>query len=82
MSGYVGDAAAHRIASQLRQLLLLLQLKLQSAEQQLAALALEELRLSPVSAELAQFSTDVSQVQARTEQLARRLQQLSALKGK
>jgi len=82
LSGYVGDAAAHRIASQLTQLLQLLQLKLQSAEQQLAALALEELRLSPVGAELAQFSTDVSQLQARTEQLARRLQQLSALKGK
>ncbi len=35
-----------------RQMLQLLQLKLQSAEQQLTALALEELHLSPVSAEL------------------------------
>ncbi len=81
LSGYVGDAAAHRISSQISQLLQLLSLKLQQSEQQLAALALEELKLSPVGAELAQFSTEVSQLQARTEQLARRLQQLSTAKG-
>jgi ubiquinone biosynthesis protein UbiJ len=79
LSGYIGDAAAHKVALTLQQLQQLLQAKLQLADQSVTTLLQDELQLSPVSAELAQFSQQVSQLNARTEKLA---QQLKQLKGK
>lgn len=79
LSGYIGDAAAHKVALTLQQLQQLIQTKLQLADQSVAALLQDELQLSPVAAELAQFSQQVSQLNARTEKLA---QQLKQLKGK
>ena len=75
LSGYVGDAAAHKIDRTLRHLLLLLQHQLEQAEQNIGELLQDELQLSPVSAELAQFSQQVSQLHARTEKLAVQLAQ-------
>ncbi|MFN6971381.1 MAG: SCP2 domain-containing protein [Rheinheimera sp.] len=79
LSGYIGDAAAHKVALTLQQLQQLLQAKLQLADQSMTALLQDELQLSPVSAELESFSEQVSQLHARTEKLAQRLK---ALKGK
>lgn len=79
LSGYIGDAAAHKVAITLQQLQQLLQAKLQIAAQSMTALLQDELQLSPVGAELEHFSQQVSQLNARTEQLA---QQLKQLKGK
>lgn len=79
LSGYIGDAAAHKVAITLQQLQQLLQMKLAQADQSVTSLLQDELQLSPVPAELAQFSLQVSQLSARTEKLA---QQLKQLKGK
>lgn len=79
LSGYIGDAAAHKVAQTLQQLQQLIQLKLELADKSVTALLQDELQLSPVSAELNQFSQQVSQLNARTEKLA---QQLKQLKGK
>jgi ubiquinone biosynthesis protein UbiJ len=79
LSGYIGDAAAHKAALIWRQLQQLIQAKLQVADRSMAALLQDELKLSPVAAELAQFSQHVSQLNARTDKLAQQLQQL---KGK
>lgn len=79
LSGYIGDAAAHKVALTLQQLQQLIQTKLQFADQSMTALMQDELQLSPVSAELELFSQQVSQLNARTEKLA---QQLKQLKGK
>jgi ubiquinone biosynthesis protein UbiJ len=79
LSGYIGDAAAHKVALTLQQLQQLIQAKLQLADQSMTALMQDELQLSPISAELEQFSQQVSQLNARTDKLA---QQLKQLKGK
>jgi len=79
LSGYIGDAAAHKVAITLQQLQLLLQMKLSQADQGVTSLLQDELQLSPAPAELSQFSQQVSQLNARTEKLA---QQLKQLKGK
>lgn len=79
LSGYIGDAAAHKVSLLLQQALQLLKTKLAETEQILTELAQDELQLSPHPAQLQQFSAEVSQLSARTEQLAR---QLALIKGK
>lgn len=73
LSGYVGDAMAFQISTSLTQLFSLLQQQLHQLEQQAAALAFDELHLTPTAAELAQFSREVSQLDARIEHLMRQL---------
>ena len=75
LSVYVGDSLAHKIALTLQQLQRLLQAKLAATEQNFTEFCQDELQLTPVSAELQLFSRQVSQLDARTEQLARQLQQ-------
>ena len=79
LSGYIGDAAAHKVGLLLKQTQLLFSAKLSETEQMLTELAQDELQLSPHPAQLQQFSAEVSQLGARTEQLAR---QLALIKGK
>lgn len=79
LSGYIGDAAAHKVSLLLKQTQLLFSAKLSETEQMLTELAQDELQLSPHPAQLQQFSAEVSQLSARTEQLAR---QLALIKGK
>jgi ubiquinone biosynthesis accessory factor UbiJ len=79
LSGYIGDAAAHKVALTMQQMQQLIQARLQLADQSVTALLQDELNLSPVAAELEQFSQQVSFVNARTDKLAQQLQQL---KGK
>jgi ubiquinone biosynthesis protein UbiJ len=67
------------VALTLHQLQQLVQAKLLLADQSVTSLLQDELQVSPVPAELAQFSQQVSQLHARTEKLA---QQLKQLKGK
>jgi ubiquinone biosynthesis protein UbiJ len=78
LSGYIGDAAAHKMGLLLRQCQQLLQAKLAQTEQLITELAQDELQLSPHPSELQQFSQQVHQLEARTEQLAR---QIASIKG-
>lgn len=79
LSGYIGDAAAHKVSLLLQQAQLLLRTKLAEADLVVTELAQDELQLSPHPSELQHFSQQVHQLAARTEQLAR---QLALIKGK
>lgn len=78
LSGYIGDAAAHKVSLLLQQAQLLLRTKLAEADLVVTELAQDELQLSPHPSELQHFSQQVHQLAARTEQLAR---QLALIKG-
>lgn len=78
LSGYVGDAAAHKLALLFQQCQQLLQAKLDQTGLVITELAQDELQLSPHHSELQHFSQQVHQLEARTEQLAR---QLASIKG-
>lgn len=83
LSAYIGDAAAHRVAGIIQLLEQHIRQYLQQSEQTFRELAQDELRLTPVAAEVQQFSQDVSTLARRTEllqrQLAGLLPQLQAL---
>jgi ubiquinone biosynthesis protein UbiJ len=55
----------------IKQLQLYIQTQLRQLEQASVELAQDELALSPTQAEMNQFSRDVSQLQARLDQLSR-----------
>lgn len=76
LSGYVGDAPAHKIAVSLQQAQAYLSNKLASVNKMGTELAQDELKITPARAELAQFSDAVSQLSARVDKL---YQQVSAL---
>ncbi|MBU1309612.1 MAG: SCP2 sterol-binding domain-containing protein [Gammaproteobacteria bacterium] len=69
LSGYVGDAMAHKIALTLTQLQSYISSRLSALEQSGTALAQDELLLTPTAIEMAQFSDAVSRLAARVEQL-------------
>jgi ubiquinone biosynthesis accessory factor UbiJ len=71
LSGWLGDALAHKVANAIQQLQLYIQTQLQQLEQATVELAHDELALSPTQAEMNQFSREVSQLQARLDQLSR-----------
>lgn len=71
LSGWLGDALAHKVATAIKQLQLYIQTQLQQLEQASVELAQDELALSPTQAEMNQFSRDVSQLQARLDVLSR-----------
>lgn len=73
LSVYLGDAAAHKAASAIQLLQRRVRQYLLQTEQSCRELAQDELRLTPVAAEVQQFSQDVSTVAARTELLQRQL---------
>lgn len=75
---YTGDALAHKTGLLFRQLQQGLQHHIQQQQQNLQELLQDELRVSPVNAELQQFSRDVSALAGRTELLQRQLGQLQA----
>tara|TARA_Y100001963_G_C6789897_1_gene454869 strand:+ start:1166 stop:1774 length:609 start_codon:yes stop_codon:yes gene_type:complete len=76
LSGYVGDAPAHKIARSLQQAHAYFSNKAEALSQMSTELAQDELKVSPAPAELAQFSDAVSQLSARVDKLQ---QQLNAL---
>ncbi len=78
LSVYVGDAAAHRIAGIIQVLQHHIRHYLEQSELTLRELAQDELRLTPVAAEIQQFSQDVSAIAGRTELLQRQLAGLLA----
>lgn len=69
LSGYVGDAMAHKISLSIGQLQRYLQEKTRLLEQSVTMLAQDELLLTPGSLELQQFSQDVSELNARVDRL-------------
>ncbi|MDX1676357.1 SCP2 domain-containing protein [Arsukibacterium sp.] len=69
LSGYVGDAMAHKIALSIQQLQCYLQQKSRLIEQSMTMLAQDELLLTPSSLEMQQFSQDVSELSARVSRL-------------
>lgn len=71
LSRWLGDALAYKIATVIKQLQLYIHTQLQQMERAAVELAQDELALSPTQAEMNQFSRDVSQLQARLEQLSR-----------
>ena len=71
LSLWLGDALAHKVATAIEQLQGYIQAQLQQLEQATTELAQDELALSPTQAEMNQFSRDVSQLQARLDQLSR-----------
>lgn len=73
LSGYVGDAMAHKIALSIGQLQQYMQQKAGLLEQSFTMLAQDELLLTPGSLELQQFSQDVSEISARVDRLLARL---------
>lgn len=73
LSGYVGDAMAHKIALIIGQLQQYMQQKAGLLEQSFTMLAQDELLLTPGSLELQQFSQDVSEISARVDRLLARL---------
>ncbi len=71
LSAWLGDALAHKVAVAIKQLQLYIQTQLRQLERASVELAQDELALSPTQAEMNQFSRDVSQLQARLDQLSR-----------
>lgn len=69
LSGYVGDALAHKIALSIRQLQRYLNDKVSLLGQSTTMLAQDELLLTPGSLELQQFSQQVSELSARVARL-------------
>ncbi len=78
LSLYTGDAIAHKTGLVFRQLQQGLAHHWQQQQQNLQELLQDELRVSPVAAELQQFSREVSALSGRTELLQRQLTQLLA----
>jgi ubiquinone biosynthesis accessory factor UbiJ len=74
LSGYIGDAAAHKLARSLQQAQQYISVKAAELQQQSAELAQDELKLSPTALEMAQFSHAVSQLAARIEVLQQQMQ--------
>lgn len=74
LSGYIGDAAAHKVARSLEQAQRYISEKASALQQQSVELAQDELKLSPTAAEMADFSNAVSLLAARVEVLLRQLQ--------
>ncbi len=70
LSGYVGDAMAHKIGVSIRQLQQYLSAKARLLDQSATMLAQDELLLTPNSLELEQFSQQVSELSARVARLA------------
>lgn len=73
LSVWLGDAAAHKAASAVFALQHGIRNYLHQADQTVQELAQDELRLTPVDAEVRQFSRDVSALAGRTELLQRQL---------
>lgn len=73
LSGYVGDAMAHKLALTLSQLQRYLSSRIKALEQTSVELAQDELKLTPTAAEMMQFSDAVSQLIARVEILQQRI---------
>jgi len=79
LSGYIGDAAAHKVSHSLQALQQYLQQKIALLQQQAVELAQDELMLSPTSIEMAAFSADVSALSARIDVVQQQLQKLREL---
>ncbi|MCB5227288.1 SCP2 sterol-binding domain-containing protein [Alishewanella sp. 16-MA] len=79
LSGYIGDAAAHKISITLSQLQAYLQEKVKLLSQLQLELVQDELRLSPTRLEADQFTQELSELQARLEMLRRQLKQYQEL---
>lgn len=73
LSVYLGDAGAHKAAVGIQLLQQRVQQYLQHTDHNLRELVQDELRLTPVAAEVQQFSRDVSAMAARTDLLQRQL---------
>jgi ubiquinone biosynthesis protein UbiJ len=71
LSGWLGDALAHKVSIAIKQLQLYIQSQFAQLEQAAVELTQDELALSPTQAELNQFSREVSQLQARLDLLSR-----------
>ncbi|WP_460861136.1 ubiquinone biosynthesis accessory factor UbiJ [Rheinheimera gaetbuli] len=69
LSGYVGDAVAHKISLSLSQLQRYISKRISLLQQTGTELAQDELQLTPTPTEMAQFSDAVSQLAARVELL-------------
>lgn len=73
LSVYIGDAAAHRVASILQQLQHYIAEQSLQLQQLTTELAQDELKLSPTSIELALFSQHVSEISAKVALLQQQL---------
>lgn len=73
LSGYVGDAMAHKIALSLSQLQRYISNRMISLQQTGTELAQDELLLTPSALEMMQFSDAVSQLAARVDLLQQQL---------
>lgn len=73
LSALLGDAVAHKTARAIVALQQGIRNYLQQADQTIQELAQDELRLTPVAAEVQQFSREVSTLAGRTELLQRQL---------
>lgn len=73
LSNYVGDSTAHKIAIGLQQALQYFNEKRTTLSQMSTELAQDELKLTPCSVEMAQFSDDVSQLAAKVDVLQQKL---------
>lgn len=79
LSAYVGDAAAHKIALSLKQMHQYLSNKTAALQQLSTELAQDELQLTPTATEMAQFSSAVSELAAKTDVMQQQLQTLQEL---
>ena len=77
LSRYLGDALAHKVALSLQQMQQYLLEKAALLQQMTTELAQDELKLSPTSVEMAQFSSAVSQLAARADKLQQQLAQIT-----
>ncbi len=73
LSGYVGDAMAHKIAVSLSQLQRYISMRLILLQQSATELAQDELLLTPTTLEMMQFSDAVSQLAARVDLLQQQI---------
>ncbi|MGI5310204.1 ubiquinone biosynthesis accessory factor UbiJ [Rheinheimera sp. WS51] len=73
LSVYIGDAAAHRVTKAIEQIQRYITEQSQHLTELTTELAQDELRLSPTSIEVAQFSQHVSDVAARVALLQQQL---------
>lgn len=73
LSGYIGDAAAHKVALSLQQIQQYLNKKLAAMQHMGTELAQDELLLTPTALEMTQFSNEVSQLAARVDILQQKL---------
>lgn len=73
LSGYVGDALAHKIALSLSQLQRYISNRVSLLQQTGTELAQDELQLTPTATEMLQFSDAVSKLAARVELLQQQI---------